>query len=84
MMQNHSKTRLRMGLSKPPETAVTRIKTAQASGGEIQAILFAGFSPGLHPAASHADDKNKHADTGQHQQERRHGAPDDSGLILPD
>jgi hypothetical protein len=86
MMQNHSKTRLRMGLSNPPKKVSERSKTPQASGGEIQSILFAGFGPGSHPPAGHADNQDDHAHTGQHQQKRNREreASGSGGLALPD
>ena len=84
MTQNHSKTRLRLGLSKPPKKAATQPKASQAPGGEIQSILFAGFGPGLHPAAGHADNKDDHAGARQRQQERKRGASGSNGLVLPD
>ena len=85
MTQNHSKTRLRMGLSNPPKKAATKLKTCPAPGGEIQSILFAGLSPGSRPAEGHAENEDNHAGTGQRQKERMRGTGDGSGgLVLPD
>lgn len=69
-MQNHSKTRLRMGFSTPPKKVSSQLKTSQTSGGDIQSILFAGFGPGSPAAAGDTDNEDNHADARQHQKER--------------
>jgi hypothetical protein len=84
MVQNLSKTRLRMGLSNPPKKASTRHAAPPVPGGDIQSILFAGFDGGSRPPAGHADDQGDHADTGQHQKERKRGGSDRGGPVLPD